>query len=191
MHPNEYSREEAVCARFARKIEPTLGFVAYGTIWFFIAGGITAPVMIGTIILLDHLHGTPLPAWSGALIMVVMLGTFLSLWWLFFRWVWRRRRRARQFFMEGVFAEGTIEPMGHTVATFLFSLNRNTGRLKRSTARFTVDGETYLASLIEARPDPRPVGSTCTLLFTPTYPLVVVFEPDGGFTSASWRRADA
>jgi hypothetical protein len=184
MHPNEYPREEAVCALFARRIEPALGFVAYGVIWFFVAGGLTAPVMLSSTWLLVQLTGPPpIPVWAVVLIMLSFVGTFLFSWWLFFRWVWRRRRRARQFFMEGVFAECTI--MGHS----LIRLPRSRP-LVRSAARFTVDDEIYLADLIEARPDFRPIGSFCTILFSPNYPLVVVFEEDGTFISASWRRAD-
>jgi len=181
-------RDPRFCSVMTGHFSPWYGFLGFGVLWFFIAGGITGVALLLEVLLLSGVISTrPFPAWIGWLLTLGSLVTFILAWWPFARFVRRHRGQARRLFRDGQVLAGTFEPPDLVSAGAVFNLSART-RGTRAKIRFVVEDASHTAELFSTRPLDVSPTTPCSVLFEPGCPYVAVYPREGGFVAARWKR---
>ncbi len=176
-------RSDETVELMTRRIEPTIGFVVYGVVCFFVS---SFPALFGGVIaaLVMHAVGFAKEDMATQVVALVMSIVFWVLAWIpYVRWVKRKRAAARAIVRTGVL-------VGATVAT---SSNDRIAQLSVRTA-INAAGSAGVAQTWErvelastglgyatvapfdARPQP---GAATQVLFAPMAPYALAFSPAG------------
>jgi hypothetical protein len=97
-------RSEALSRELASRVDPAWGFVFYGILWFFVSWGPPGIVLALGL----RVAGKSPAGWFVMFVLVAWAISYIAMWWLFARWVRRRRAAARVLFRDGSFANATV-----------------------------------------------------------------------------------
>jgi len=185
---NPPPRDPAFCSAMTGRFAPWYGFLGFGVLWFFVAGGVTGVALLLEVLILSGVVSQkPFPEWIGWLLMLGALVTFILAWWPFARFVRRHRGEARRLFRDGQVLPGTFEPPDLVSAGAVFNLSART-RGTRANIRFVVQEAPHTAELFSSRPLDVSPTTPCSVLFEPGCPYVAVYPREGGFVPARWKR---
>lgn len=169
-------RDDELVRRFARRIEPTFGFVAYGILWLYV--GLIAGVAVA--------FALAYPAWlvfgddSRVVVVAAYVGAtigFVLGWWPFARWAKRKRDRARGVIRDGVLCEAKVATgLADRVASVAVQLAMR-GGMHWERVAFEHDGKTY--SCVAPFPSRPAVGTVAHVLFAPGAKYALAFSPAG------------
>jgi hypothetical protein len=150
-------RPDRLAQRFARRLEPTWGFVLYGILYAALVANV-----VGTIPLI-FVVSSAWPADPSDAAMLATLGWYvvsqIPMWWLFRRWVRTRRSGPVMLVREGQLLDGTViaHPMSQTMVGCAISVG---------------DG-------VIGVPVKLPGDTPCKVLYHPGAKYAFVFGPDG------------
>jgi len=180
LRANSVPRPDAVCAAFARRIEPIGGFLAYGVLWLFLVtntamlAGLFAGIGIGKLV-----DSEQIAAISAVVLAVVLAGGSV---WLYVAWCRRKRRRAAAFVRDAVLVDGTIEHKAtdraaQLAAKVAFAAAGQALGVTWYRVAFTRDGVRYHVLCPFARPPQQ--DEVAPVLFVPDYKYALGFEATG------------
>ncbi|HEY1552382.1 MAG TPA: hypothetical protein VGG28_31360 [Kofleriaceae bacterium] len=163
-------RDDALANRFARRIEPTMGFIVYGILWAWVSVGIACAtgliLALPIALLIDRAS-----MFVNALAFVGIGIGFVFAWWLYVRWAKRKRARARAVIRDGVLCEATVAT-GLVDRVASVAAGAHWERVV-----FEHGGKTY--SCIAPFASRPAAGATAHVLFVPGAKYALAFSPAG------------
>jgi hypothetical protein len=175
-------RPDALAQRYARRIEPMLGFVVYGVLWLFIAVAVGTVLMLGAIALGLAVGVTKGSSTMEGIGFTTLIIGFAFAYWAYVAWARRKRGRARRLVRDGTFVDGTVvDRIGdravQAAAKLAFAASGQ--RLDMSWYRVEIEHEGKRRGLlVPFQHEPQP-GDTRTVLFHPESRYALAFDDQG------------
>jgi hypothetical protein len=174
-------RPAEIAQRYARKLEPAAGFIAYGVLWILGLGdlALTAGLMAGIGLGVAHVVSKDVGVAIG---LVLGFGLFALVVFAFVKWVIRKRRRARVLIEHGVFAEGPVvdkasDKAAQLAARLAFAATGQALAMTWYRVELTRDGHRYhVLAPFTLKPEP---GATRRVLFHPDARYAFAFDASG------------
>jgi hypothetical protein len=174
-------RPAELAQRYARKLEPVAGFIAYGVLWILglgdiaFVGGMMAGIGLGVAHIVSKDVGVAIGLGLGLVLFVLVVVSFA-------KWASRKRRRARVLIEHGVLTEGPVvdrasDKAAQLAARLAFAATGQ--RLATSWYRVELarDGHGYhVLAPFMLRPEP---GATRRVLFHPDARYAFAFDASG------------
>lgn len=173
-------RDEAICRKLARRIEPGIGFIVYGVLWVcFVTNTLVLGGILGGALAGDALGSRPL-AFGLATVLALALGGG-SLW-LYIRWCRGKRARARMLVRDGEIIDGKVEDRltdraAQAAAKLAFAATGQRLGVTWYRVAFTHGITRYhVMAPFAHKPEP---GAVASVLFLPQHKYALAFDPDG------------
>ena len=164
-------RPDEVCQKFALRIEPSVGFLAFGVVWLVI----TAPLLLGVFFAIDGMTIAGADRVTAGLRLGFAGVLYASSMWMYVVWCRRKRRRAAALVRDGVFVDATVvDWAAEGGLQFAAALATGGSATKPTWARlaFVHGGARYHVRC----PFAHDVGSTAPVLFVPDYKHSLAFD---------------
>lgn len=177
------TRSEETIELLAKRIEPTIGFVVYGVVFFFVS---SFPALFGGVIgaLVMHAIGFAKEAVTTQVVAFVMSIVFWGGSWIpYVRWARRKRDAARTIVRDGllcdaIVATSTTDQIAQLAVRAAIN-HAGSAALAQKWQRvvFAHSGLEYVGvAPFDTQPEP---GTPTNVLFSPTAPYALAFAPSG------------
>jgi hypothetical protein len=174
-------RDEKIVQRFARRVEPTFGFVAYGVLYLFLSSfGALAGGLVGGLVCWGLHLGKGIA--QDVTVYVLTFAGWIAGWIPFARWARRKRDNARSLVREGVVCDAIVRTSKTDRAAQLalklaMGLAGSAPNVTWERVVFEHGGKHYAGvAPFDSRPQQ---GAACHVLFHPLAKFALAFSPSG------------